>query len=68
MSSEGGKLYDVRAYNLKCVKCGKPIEELPFQPLTSTRPVYCQDCNQKRKPEKKKPYRGRSKKRRRSGT
>ena len=40
MASEGRKMYDVRVYNLKCVECGKPVEELPFQPLTSTRPVY----------------------------
>jgi len=65
MAAEGRKMYDVRVYNLKCEKCGKPIEELPFQPLTSTRPVYCRECNASRKPTKKKPYRGRPKKRRR---
>ena len=65
MASEGKKMYDVRAYNLKCAKCGKVIEELPFEPLTSTRPVYCRECNQRRKPDKKKPYRGKSRKRRR---
>ena len=65
MTSEGRKMYDVRAYELTCAKCGKPIEELPFQPLTSSRPIYCQECNQTRKPEKKKPYRGRPRKRRR---
>ena len=58
-------MYDVRAYNLTCAECGKAIEELPFQPLTSGRPIYCRECNQKRKPAKKKPYRGRPKKRRR---
>jgi len=67
MSSEGRKMYDVRVYNLKCVNCGKAIEELPFQPLTSTRPVYCRECNQSREPakKKKKAYRGRPKRRRR---
>jgi len=65
MAAEGRKMYDVRVYNLKCVECGKLIEELPFQPLTSTRPVYCRECNASRKPAKKKPYRGRPKKRRR---
>jgi len=56
-------MYDVRAYELTCAKCGKPIEELPFQPLTSSRPIYCQECNQTRKPEKKKPYRPRKRRR-----
>jgi CxxC-x17-CxxC domain-containing protein len=65
MASEGRKMYDVRVYNLKCVECGKPVVELPFQPLTSTRPVYCRDCNQNRRPAKKKPYRGKPKRRRR---
>jgi CxxC-x17-CxxC domain-containing protein len=61
MTAEGRKMFDVRAYNLACAKCGKAIEELPFQPLTSSRPIYCRECNQNRKPEKKKkrPYRGR---------
>ena len=54
MCAEGGKLYDVRAFELKCAKCGKAIEELPFLPLTSSRPIYCRECNQTRKPEKKK--------------
>ena len=27
--------------NWKCVKCGKEITELPFEP---TRDVYCRDC------------------------
>jgi CxxC-x17-CxxC domain-containing protein len=65
MADEGRKMYDVRVYDLKCVECGKAIEELPFQPLTSTRPVYCRECNASRKPTKKKPYKGKPKKRRR---
>jgi CxxC-x17-CxxC domain-containing protein len=60
-----GNMHDVRAFELKCAGCGKDIEELPFVPLTSSRPVYCQECNQTRKPAKKKPYRGRSRRRRR---
>jgi len=63
MAAEGRKMYDVRVYNLKCEKCGKDIEELPFQPLTSSRPVYCRECNAARKQDKKKPYRGRKKRR-----
>jgi CxxC-x17-CxxC domain-containing protein len=54
MTAEGRKMYDVRAYDLSCAQCGKPIEELPFQPLTSSRPIYCRECNQNRKPEKRK--------------
>jgi CxxC-x17-CxxC domain-containing protein len=65
MAAEGRKMYDVRVYNLKCEACGKAIEELPFQPLTSTRPVYCQECNASRKSEKRAPRRRRPKKRRR---
>ncbi|MDD4903086.1 MAG: hypothetical protein PHX77_01125 [Candidatus Bipolaricaulis sp.] len=62
---EGRKMYDVRVYNLKCAECGKPVVELPFQPLSSGRPVYCADCNQKRTPPKKKPYKAKPKGRRR---
>ena len=65
MASEGRKMYDVRVYNLKCAECGAAVEELPFEPLTSTRPVYCRECNQRRKPDKKRPYRGKPRKRRR---
>jgi CxxC-x17-CxxC domain-containing protein len=65
MAGEGRKMYDVRVYNLKCVKCGKPVEELPFQPLTSTRPVYCSECNQKRPAAKKRPHRSKPRGRRR---
>ncbi|MGB2983381.1 MAG: hypothetical protein WBC63_05900 [Candidatus Bipolaricaulia bacterium] len=66
MSSEGRKMYDVRAYELKCISCGKAIEELPFQPLTSTRPVYCRDCNATKRPAaKKKAFKRKPRKRRR---
>ncbi len=63
--SGNSTMHDVRAFNLKCEECGTAIEELPFLPLTSSRPVYCRECNSKRKPAKKKPYKGRPKKRRR---
>ncbi len=43
------KMVDVRHLNLKCAECGKEIEELPFEPV-SDRPVYCSDCNRKRRP------------------
>jgi len=65
MASEGRKMHDVRAYNLKCANCGKPIEELPFLPLSSNRPIYCQECNQKRPPTKKKDFKRRPRGRRR---
>jgi CxxC-x17-CxxC domain-containing protein len=42
-------MVDVRHLNLKCADCGKEIDELPFEP-TSDRPVYCGDCNRKRRP------------------
>jgi len=64
MASEERKLYDVRAYNLKCTKCGKPIEELPFLPLSSSRPIYCRECNQTRPPAKKKDFKRKPRKRR----
>jgi len=60
-----GTMHDVRAFNLKCAQCGKDIEELPFLPLTSSRPVYCLECNSKRKSVKKKTHKGHSKRRRR---
>jgi CxxC-x17-CxxC domain-containing protein len=43
------RMVDVRQLDLKCADCGKAIDELPFQP-TSDRPVYCSDCNRKRRP------------------
>ena len=60
-----GTMHDVRAFNLKCATCGADITELPFLPLTSTRAVYCSECNSKRKPAKKKPNKRRSRPRRR---
>jgi len=58
-------MHDVRAFNLKCAECGKDIEELPFLPLTSSRPVYCPECNSKRKSVKKKTNKGHARRRRR---
>ncbi|MBN1858145.1 hypothetical protein JW848_02955 [Candidatus Bipolaricaulota bacterium] len=43
------RMVDVRHLDLKCADCGKAIEELPFEPV-SDRPVYCSDCNRKRRP------------------
>jgi CxxC-x17-CxxC domain-containing protein len=45
------KMHDVRVFDLKCAGCGKPIEELPFLPLTD-RPVYCSECNRTRSTKK----------------
>lgn len=42
------QMVDVSGMNLKCADCGTDIKELPFQPRTD-RPVYCRDCNQKRR-------------------
>ncbi|MEK7606933.1 MAG: CxxC-x17-CxxC domain-containing protein [Patescibacteria group bacterium] len=39
---------DVSAMGLKCAECATPITELPFQP-SADRPVFCFDCNKKRK-------------------
>ncbi len=60
-----GTMHDVRAFKLKCAECGKDIEELPFLPLTSSRPVYCLECNSKRKSVKKKTNKRQSRHRRR---
>ena len=43
------KMVDVRHLNLTCADCGKAIDSLPFEPV-SDRPVYCADCNRKRRP------------------
>ncbi|MEY4723721.1 MAG: hypothetical protein RLZZ324_1234 [Candidatus Parcubacteria bacterium] len=47
-SSAPRKLVDVSAMGLTCAECGAAITELPFQP-SPDRPVYCKDCNKKRK-------------------
>lgn len=49
MGFERRGMVDVRHLNLKCADCGKEIDELPFEP-SSDRPVYCGDCNRKRRP------------------
>jgi len=64
-AEKGWVMHDVRAFNLKCEICGKAIEELPFLPLTSSRPVYCRECNAKRPAAKKKGNSRRPKRRRR---
>jgi len=43
------KMVDVRHLNLKCADCGAEITELPFEPSSGC-PVYCGDCNRKRRP------------------
>lgn len=42
------QMFDVSAMNLTCATCGVAITELPFQP-SGDRPVYCRDCNAKRR-------------------
>lgn len=47
-------MVDVRSLNLTCATCGKPIEELPFQPAMNedgqpARPVYCREHKPQRK-------------------
>ena len=64
-AAKGWGMHDVKAFNLKCGTCGKDIEELPFLPLTSSRPVFCRECNQKRPAGKKKGNTRRPRKRRR---
>jgi len=44
-------MHDVSNLGLKCAECGVDITELPFQP-NSDRPVYCRDCNRKRRDER----------------
>lgn len=49
-NTDGGQrqMFDVTSMNLKCANCGAAITELPFQP-SPDRPVYCRDCNRKRR-------------------
>ena len=42
------QMFDVTAMGLTCAQCGTSITQLPFQP-TADRPVYCFDCNKKRR-------------------
>ncbi len=42
------QMFDVTEMHLKCADCGMDITELPFKPSLD-RPVYCRDCNRKRK-------------------
>ncbi|HBV58247.1 MAG TPA: hypothetical protein DEB73_03250 [Candidatus Magasanikbacteria bacterium] len=42
------QMFDVTSMGLKCAECGVAITELPFQP-SADRPVYCRDCNSKRR-------------------
>ena len=49
MAFQERRMVDVRHLDLHCAECGKKLEELPFMP-SSDRPVYCADCNKKRRP------------------
>ncbi len=49
MAFQERRMVDVRHLDLHCADCGKNIEELPFMP-SSDRPVYCEECNKKRRP------------------
>ncbi|MDP3794660.1 MAG: hypothetical protein Q8R13_01900 [bacterium] len=42
------QIHDVSSMGLKCAECQTAITELPFVP-SADRPVYCRDCNRKRK-------------------
>jgi len=46
------KMYDEKRemHKVTCAECGKETE-VPFKP-DGTRPVYCRDCFQKRKPKR----------------
>ena len=52
-NSGGGRSYDRpprEMHKVTCAECG--IEtEVPFKP-DGTRPVYCRDCYQKRRPQR----------------
>ena len=45
-------MYDEKRemHKVTCAECGKETE-VPFKP-DGTRPVYCRDCYQKRKPRR----------------
>lgn len=42
------KKFVLHKVNVKCSKCEAQIDELPFEPAPD-RPVYCRECNNKRK-------------------
>ena len=46
------KMYDENRemHKVNCAECGKETE-VPFKP-DGTRPVYCKECYQKRKPRR----------------
>jgi len=46
------KMYDEKRemYKVTCAECGKETE-VPFKP-DGSRPVYCKECFQKRKPKR----------------
>jgi CxxC-x17-CxxC domain-containing protein len=42
------QMFDVSKLGLKCMTCGRDVLELPFQPDIN-RPVYCKECNKRKK-------------------
>jgi len=52
MAFQERRMVDVRHLDLHCAECGKEIDELPFEPA-SDRPVYCEECNRKRRPPRR---------------
>lgn len=42
------RMYQV---DMKCADCGAQISELPFSP-SGDKPVYCSDCNRKRRDQR----------------
>lgn len=50
MDDQQGGFPQRRMYqgNWKCAECGAEITELPFEP-DGDRPIYCRDCHQKRR-------------------
>jgi len=43
--------FDRQMYKITCSDCGKE-SEVPFKPVED-RPVYCRDCYQKHKPQRR---------------
>ena len=48
MEQTQSKKFVLHKVDCKCSECGIQINELPFEP-SPNRPVYCRECNNKRK-------------------
>ena len=48
---EGNKGFDRQMFKVTCAECGVETE-VPFKP-DGKRPVYCRDCYQNHKPQKR---------------